>query len=194
MILGIDEVGRGAWAGPMVVGACVLGDVAIEGLTDSKKLTKRRRERLALEIQQKAAGIGLGWVSASLIDSLGLSAALKLAARRAVANIGCEYSELIVDGTIRLIDGEKVTLLKQADLLIPAVSAASIIAKVARDAYMTRIDELFPGYGFARHVGYGTEAHVRGIALNGVLPMHRKSFAPIAEVLKQHAIVRAKFL
>lgn len=183
MILGIDEVGRGAWAGPMVVGAVVLGDARINGLTDSKKLTKRMRERLDLEIRQKAAGIGLGWVSARMIDEIGLSAALKLAARRAVAGVGCGYDEIIIDGTIRLVDGPAVTLLKKADLLIPAVSAASIVAKVARDAYMAHLDEVFEGYGFASHVGYGTVAHLAAIRTNGVAPIHRRSFAPIAAEL-----------
>lgn len=183
MILGIDEVGRGAWAGPMVVGACVLGRAQIDGLTDSKKLTKKMRERLAIEIQQKAAGIGLGWVSARMIDDIGLSAALKLAARRAVASVSCEYDEIIIDGTIRLVEGENITLLKKADLLIPAVSAASIVAKVARDGYMARLDGIFDGYGFGGHVGYGTAAHLRALQDHGVLPIHRKSFAPIAALL-----------
>jgi len=183
MILGIDEVGRGAWAGPMVVGAAVLGDAQIEGLTDSKKLTKRMREHLALEIQQKAAGIGLGWVSARTIDEIGLSAALKLAARRAVAAVTCSYDEIIIDGTIRLVDGKNVTLLKKADLLIPAVSAASIVAKVARDTYMARLDGIFSTYNFSGHVGYGTAAHLAALQKHGVLPIHRESFAPIAALM-----------
>jgi ribonuclease HII len=183
MILGIDEVGRGAWAGPMVVGAAVLGDAKIEGLTDSKKLTKKARERLAIEIRQKAAGVGLGWVSAKTIDSIGLSAALKLAARRAIADIGCDYDEVIIDGTIRLIEGPNVTMLKKADLLIPTVSAAAIVAKVARDEYMAHLDEVFVGYGFAGHVGYGTAAHMAALQKNGVLPLHRASFAPVKALL-----------
>lgn len=183
MILGIDEVGRGAWAGPMVVGAVVLGDAHIKGLTDSKKLTKRSRERIALQVRQQAAGVGLGWVSARQIDEIGLSAALKLAARRAVVDIGCPYDEIIIDGTIRLIEGDDVTLLKKADLLIPAVSAASVVAKVARDAYMARLDGLFEGYNFGSHVGYGTAAHLKAIQESGILALHRKSFAPIANIL-----------
>lgn len=164
----------------MAVGAVVLGDAKIEGLTDSKKITKRTRERLAVEIQQKAAGVGLGWVSARVIDTIGLSAALKLAARRAVAAVECEYDEIIIDGTIRLIEADNVTLLKKADLLIPAVSAASIVAKVARDAYMARLDGVFDGYHFAGHAGYGTAAHLKALQSRGVLPIHRTSFAPIA--------------
>jgi ribonuclease HII len=188
MILGIDEVGRGAWAGPMVVGAVVLGDATIDGLTDSKKLTKRMRERLAVEIRQKAAGVGLGWVSARVIDEIGLSAALKLAARRAIADVSCAYDEIIIDGTIRLIDDDRVTLLKKADLLIPAVSAASIVAKVSRDTYMAGLDALFDGYSFASHVGYGTAAHLTAIQTQGVLALHRQSFAPIAAQLREKAV------
>lgn len=180
MIVGIDEVGRGAWAGPLVVGAVVLGDARTDGLTDSKKLTRKARERLAARIRREAAGVGLGWVSARQVDSLGLGQALRLGARRAVAALRCEYSEIIIDGTVRLIDGDNVTTLAKADLLIPAVSAASIVAKVARDAYMTRLDGVFDGYGFAGHVGYGTAAHQAALRVHGVLPVHRESFAPVA--------------
>src|SRR5690606_11380654 len=159
MIVGIDEVGRGAWAGPLVVGAVLLGGVEIDGLTDSKKLTKKQRELLDIEIRQKARGVGLGWVSAKDIDKIGLSGALKLASRRAVAHIRHEYREIIVDGTIRLLDDPRVTLMKKADFLVPSVSAASIVAKVARDNYMRHVDGVFPGYKFRGHVGYGTAAH-----------------------------------
>lgn len=179
MIVGIDEVGRGAWAGPMVVGAVLLGDADIPGLTDSKKLTKKQRERLDIEIRQKAVAIGLGWVSAKQIDTIGLSAALKLASRRALEHIRHDYKEIIIDGTIALIDDPRVTLLPKADLLIPSVSAASIVAKVARDNYMRHLDEVFPGYKFSGHVGYGTAAHRVAIETLGVTPLHRLSFAPL---------------
>ncbi len=179
MIVGIDEVGRGAWAGPMVVGAVMLGGATIEGLTDSKKLTKKQREILDIEIRQKATAIGLGWVSARDIDSIGLSAALKLASRRALAHIRGEFKEIIIDGTVALIDDPRVTLLKKADLLIPSVSAASIVAKVARDNYMKHIDGIFPGYKFTGHVGYGTAAHRAAIADKGVTPLHRLSYTPL---------------
>lgn len=179
MIVGIDEVGRGAWAGPMAVGAVLLGDVTIDGLTDSKKLTKKQRERLDIEIRQKAVAIGIGWVSAKQIDTIGLSAALKLAARRALAHIHHDYKEIIIDGTIALIEDPRVTLLAKADLLIPCVSAASIVAKVARDNYMRHADGVFPGYEFVGHVGYGTAAHRQIIEERGVTPLHRLSFAPL---------------
>jgi len=181
MIVGIDEVGRGAWAGPLVVGAVLLGGASIEGLTDSKLLTKVQREVLNLEIRQKATAIGLGWVSAKQLDAIGLSEALKLASRRALAHIRGEYTEIIIDGTIRLIDDSRVTLMKKADLLVPSVSAASIVAKVARDNYMRHVDGIFEGYKFRSHVGYGTAAHRMAIKERGVTPLHRLSFAPLAE-------------
>lgn len=179
MIVGIDEVGRGAWAGPLAVGAVLLGGATIGGLTDSKKLTKRQRELLDREIRQKALGVGIGWVSARQIDAIGLSEALKQASRRALAHIRHDYKEIIIDGTIALIDDPRVTLMKKADLLVPSVSAASIVAKVARDNYMKHADAVFPGYKFAGHVGYGTAVHRSAIEELGVTPMHRLSFAPL---------------
>jgi len=179
MIVGIDEVGRGAWAGPLVVGAVLLGGATIDGLTDSKALTKKRREQLDIEIRQKALAVGIGWVSAKQIDEIGLSQALKLASRRAMAHIRHEYREIIIDGTIALLDDPRVTLMKKADLLVPCVSAASIVAKVARDNYMRHIDTVFPGYKFTGHVGYGTAAHRAAIKERGVTPLHRLSYAPL---------------
>ncbi len=179
MIVGIDEVGRGAWAGPLVVGAVLLGGVSIDGLTDSKLLSKKQREVLSLEIRQRAVAIGLGWVSARQIDEIGLSAALKLASRRALAHIRHDYHEIIIDGTIRLIDDPRVTLMKKADLLVPSVSAASVVAKVARDNYMKHLDAVFPGYKFAGHVGYGVAAHRAAIDRLGASPVHRVTYQPL---------------
>lgn len=184
MILGIDEVGRGCWAGPLVVGAVVLGGAEIEGLTDSKKLTKRRRNDLYDIISEQAMGIGLGWVSAKEIDEFGLSAALCTATRRAVQSINTPFHEIIIDGTVNFLRGtpleNHVALMKKADLLIPSVSAASIIAKVSRDRYMEEYHSHHDGYGFSSHVGYGTAAHRAAIDNLGVTPEHRLSFAPLA--------------
>jgi len=183
MILGIDEVGRGPWAGPLVIGAVVLGGATIDGLTDSKKLTKKRRDELDIIIREQADGYGLGWVSAAEIDEIGLSAALVLATKRAVDQITVPYHEIIIDGTINFLKdtskGQYVTMLKKADLLIPSVSAASIIAKVARDNYMTEQADIYPEYKFAAHVGYGTAAHRLAIEQHGITPLHRLSFAPL---------------
>ncbi|RWZ78843.1 MAG: ribonuclease HII [Candidatus Microsaccharimonas sossegonensis] len=183
MILGIDEVGRGPWAGPLVVGAVVLGNDKIDGLTDSKKLTKKKRAALDAEIRRKATGFGLGWVSAQEIDEIGLGAALRLATIRAVEQIKTPYHEIIIDGTINFLretaKGRYVTTLPKADRLIQSVSAASIIAKVARDRYMSFQDAIYPGYMFSSHVGYGTAAHRIEIDSLGVTPLHRLSFAPL---------------
>lgn len=185
MILGIDEVGRGPWAGPLVIGAVVLGGAQIEGLTDSKKLSKKRREQLDEIIRNQAAGYGLGWVSAAEIDQIGLSESLRLATRRAVEQVKVPYHEIIIDGTINFLDGtskgQYVTTMKKADLLVPSVSAASIIAKVARDNYMIEQDQVYPGYKFSSHVGYGTAVHRAAIEKLGVTPLHRLSFAPLSK-------------
>ena len=187
MIVGIDEVGRGPWAGPLVVGAVVLGSQKIEGLTDSKMLSKRRRESLAEQILASDAAWGLGWVSAEEIDTIGLSASLTLGAKRALEQITVPYHEIIIDGTVNFLKetgkGRYVTTMKKADLLIGAVSAASIIAKVARDDYMAGMDTLYEGYDFASHAGYGTAKHRAAIDSHGILPEHRRSFAPIAALL-----------
>ena len=191
MILGIDEVGRGPWAGPLVVGAVVLGNSTIDGLTDSKKLSAKRRLTLDELIRKTAAGYGLGWVHANEIDEIGLPAALKLATIRAVEQVSTPYSQIIVDGTINFLKdtgkGRYVTTMKKADLLIPAVSAASIIAKVARDTFMAEQDNVYPGYNFTSHVGYGTVGHRQAIQKLGVTPLHRLSYAPLAQYKTQVA-------
>ena len=195
-ILGIDEVGRGPWAGPLVIGACVLNprfdekgkDIEAETwqeeLNDSKKLTAKKREKLAPIIEEKARATGLGWVSAKEIDEIGLAEALKLATRRAVEKIPREaFSEIIIDGTSNFLkntDLEKlVSVLPKADAKIKEVSAASIIAKVARDNYMKDLAQKYPGYAFEKHVGYGTAAHKKALQELGPCPEHRHSFKPV---------------
>ncbi len=194
MILGIDEVGRGAWAGPLVVGACVLNGAEIEGLTDSKKLTKKQREVLNAEILASSAIVGLGWVEPSEIDEIGLSESLRLATKRAVQEVqaGCKtqnttFDEIIIDGTVNFLRAtpleEYVSTLKKADLLIASVSAAAICAKVARDNFMAELDKELPDFNFGGHVGYGTQAHRRALVEFGANEYHRASFRPVAEIL-----------
>jgi len=192
-ILGLDEVGRGPWAGPLVIGACILPREAsgelpawTDGLTDSKKLSAKKREELSKVILENAVATGLGWVSAREIDSLGLSESLKLAARRAVAEVKLKrvpFTEIVIDGTVNFLAGTPlgnyVTVLKKADFLIKEVSAASIIAKVARDEYMKSLATVYPNYGFEKHVGYGTAAHRAALAQLGPCPEHRFSFGPV---------------
>lgn len=187
MIVGIDEVGRGPWAGPLVFGAVILGGETIEGLDDSKKLSKKRRLDLDKEIRQKAQSFGLGWVSPAELDEVGLSQACELGCRRALEQIGVSYNQIIIDGTVNFLKntgkGPYVTTIKQADQLIPSVSAASILAKVARDTYMTAQAELLPEYDFAGHVGYGTSRHREALLEFGVSQIHRRSFKPVAALL-----------
>ncbi len=190
MILGIDEVGRGPWAGPLVIGAVVLPEhSSIQGLTDSKKLSAKRRTELDILIREEALGWGLGWVHADELDEIGLSAALKLATIRAVETVKVPYHEIIIDGTINFLKetskGQYVTTMPKADLLVPAVSAASIIAKVAHDTYMEQQHDLYPEYGFSSHVGYGTAKHQQALHDHGVTSLHRKSFAPIKMLLNE---------
>lgn len=195
MILGIDEVGRGPWAGPLVVGAVVLGGVEIDGLDDSKKLTKKRRETLDITIRKQAA-VGLGWVSARELDEVGVSEALRLATRRAVEQIKVPYHEIVIDVRVNFLAGtgkeRYVTMMPKADALVPSVSAASIVAKVARDRYMAEQDAIYPGYNFAKHAGYGVAAHRAAINQLGVCPEHRLSFAPLQKYRPEAVVSTAE--
>ena len=196
MILGIDEVGRGPYAGPLVIGACILGDWQnsenaewIEKLTDSKKLSAKRREELYVLIKEKALATATGWVSSAEIDEVGLSEALRLATRRAVEQIQktkVPFSEIIIDGTMNFLVGTKlekyVSTLKKGDFLVKEISAASILAKVERDIYMAELDAVYPKYGFGKHVGYGTAAHQKAMEEFGLTPEHRRSFRPVREI------------
>ncbi len=186
-ILGIDEVGRGPLAGPLVVGAVILPVEAKEWfneLKDSKKLTAKKREKLN-EIILAEAATGLGWVSNVELDEVGMSEALKLATRRAVKavqSLHAPFSQIVIDGKVNFLKStplEKyVSVMVKADDLIREVSAASIIAKVARDKYMVEMAEKYPEYGFDKHVGYGTAFHRKAIEEFGVCPEHRRSFEP----------------
>jgi ribonuclease HII len=182
MILGIDEVGLGPYAGPICVGAVVLGDYKNAELTDSKKLSAKKREKLAHEIKQNALDVQVGWASRIELDMMGRNEALKLAMRRAIGKITHDYDRVIIDGILRLIDDPRVMTMPKADSLIPEVSAASIVAKVARDLYMTKLAEKYPEYGFDKHMGYGTKAHREALAEYGLTPEHRLSYAPIAKI------------
>ncbi len=179
LLAGIDEVGRGCWAGPLVAGAVVLRR-PIAGLKDSKQLTKLQRERLAVQIQTEALACGLGWVAAAELDELGMTRALYAAYRRALTFIVPAVTEIIIDGAYNVLqDDPRAHAVIRADGSVPAVSAASIIAKVARDRYMAAAAKQFPGYGFERHVGYGTAGHQAALAQLGVCQLHRRSFRPV---------------
>lgn len=184
MIVGIDEVGRGCWAGPLVAGAVLLQD-GVPGLKDSKKLTKAQREKLALAIVESGSQVGLGWVTPAEVDELGLTQAVRTAMERALAQITVPYDKVVVDGNLNFLAHlPKTTAVVKADDTIPAVSAASIMAKVARDNYMIELAGRYPGYGFEAHVGYGTALHLAGLHKLGVSDIHRKSFKPIRALLQ----------
>jgi ribonuclease HII len=188
--VGIDEVGRGCWAGPLVAAAVVLKQ-PIPGLKDSKKLNKSHREQLAKTIENKALAIGLGWVWPETIDRGGLTQAVRSAMETAIQAITIHYDEVIIDGNINYLNHltgpsyyGKIRAVVKADDSVQAVSAASIIAKVARDKYMVGIDKTYPGYGFAAHVGYGTVAHIDALQVMGITSIHRKSYKPIRALLE----------
>jgi ribonuclease HII len=172
MIVGIDEVGRGCWAGPVVAGAVLLHDAI----------------QLDIVIRQQAAAFGLGWVTPAELDDCGLSAAVRLAMQRALAAITVAYQQIIIDGNYNFLADHPLAICRiKADDSVPAVSAASIIAKVARDAYMAKMAASYPGYAFERHVGYGTAAHRAALSELGVSELHRRSFAPIRAMLQPAA-------
>jgi len=186
--IGIDEVGRGCWAGPLVAGAVVLPDrIKPDGavqLRDSKKLSKVQREVAAQWIHTHALAVGLGWVGPAEVDTLGLTEAVRLAMHRAVGAVDIAYDEIVVDGNINYFaDNAKARSLVKADDLVPSVSAASIVAKVARDNYMTELALQYPGYGLERHVGYGTALHIAALKELGVSDIHRLSYKPIQTYL-----------
>jgi len=180
--VGIDEVGRGSWAGPLVA-AAVLLDLPIDDLTDSKLISAKKRSKLSDVILLSAKSYGIGWVTAQEIDAIGLTKSVSLAMQRAIKKISVEYEKIIIDGNYNFLkEYENVETLIKADLLIPSVSAASIIAKVARDNFMAEKSLVYPGYGFEKNVGYGTKQHLEAINKLGLTDLHRKSFKPMSSI------------
>jgi len=208
LVMGVDEVGRGPWAGPVCAGAVILPpEHGIRGLNDSKKLTPQRRRALVPEIETRAFAWGIGWASATEIDGENILNATFRAMQRAVVEclnrlggpLAIEVSKLQPKREVRIqVDGNLLPgsrlgqeawpwpteAVVRGDSLIAEIAAASILAKVARDAEMQRLDGLYPGYGFARHAGYGTAEHQAALNLLGLCPEHRRSFAPVARRLQ----------
>ncbi|WP_051881584.1 ribonuclease HII [Parvularcula oceani] len=184
VVAGIDEVGRGPWAGPVVACAVILDrERCPQGLGDSKKLTQKRREAACAAVEETAC-YALGVVEVPLLDELGIGKATLLAMSRAVAALPRRPDAVLVDGT-QLPDtgGIPARAVPRADALSASVAAASIVAKVRRDAHLRELAEDFPPYGWERNKGYGTKDHAEALARHGVTPHHRRSFAPIKRLL-----------
>lgn len=181
-VAGVDEVGRGPLVGDVVTAAVILDPTKpISGLNDSKKLSEKRRNALYQEIMANALCVSVGRASPAEIDELNILHATMLAMQRAVAGLSIKPQRVLVDGN-RVPDfGIASHAVIKGDGLVAAISAASIIAKVTRDAEMETLDNQYPQYGFAKHKGYPTKAHFEALALHGVLAEHRKSFKPVAE-------------
>lgn len=187
MIIGIDEVGRGAWAGPMLFCAVALEET-IEGLGDSKTLSKHTRQLIASKIKQKASFIGYGWVSAIEIDDIGLTKASKLAIKRAIKKAPLN-AEIIIDGSVNFLeDYPNSRCMVNGDSLVPQISSASILAKVERDKHMSKLHKIYSGYDFINNVGYGTKKHSDAIKKYGLTPEHRWSYKPIRASLNEFKI------
>ncbi len=188
LMLGIDEVGRGSIAGPIVVGAVVLHK-DIEGLKDSKLLSFKKRLYYDSVIRAEAKYIGLGWVEPSELDAIGLSRSLELASERALEGLNFKVELTIIDGTVNFLHGRlNSTAIIKADNLVNSVSAASIVAKVARDNYMIGLAKDYPNYWFDKNVGYCTKQHLAAVIANGACIQHRLSFEPIKSLVKDRKI------
>ncbi len=184
LVAGVDEVGRGPLAGPVVAAAVILDpDREITGLNDSKKLSVKYREALAIEIQEHALCWAIGRAEVEEIDALNILQASLLAMQRAVNGLTIQPAHAQVDGNhIPALSCTAEAIIK-GDETISSISAASIIAKVSRDKEMEELDNHYPGYGLAKHKGYPTRQHLAALETIGVSPIHRRSFAPVRRLL-----------
>jgi ribonuclease HII len=184
-IAGLDEVGRGAWAGPVVAAAVVLplgcADLPerLEGVRDSKMMTAVQRRRWAGRIRQVALAVGIGSASPLEVDTAGLIEATRRAMRRALAGLSIQPEHLLIDHLALPKMSLPQTPLTHGDALVLSIAASSVIAKVTRDAIMEHLSHAYPGYGFEHHVGYGTSRHRLAIQQLGACPIHRRSYTPL---------------
>jgi ribonuclease HII len=184
-VAGVDEAGRGPLMGPVVAAAVILDDLhPIKGLADSKVLTALRRDKLYDEIRAKALCFSIAQATVEEIDEINILQATMLAMKRAVEGLRLKPSKVLVDGNripTLVIVAEAIV---GGDALVPAISAASILAKVWRDRWCQEFHLEYPQYGFATHKGYGTAEHLAALRAHGACPQHRRTFRPVAEVLK----------
>ena len=185
LVAGVDEAGRGPLAGPVVAAAVILDDQnPIAGLADSKKLSAARREWLVDEIRAKALCCSIAQASVEEIEQLNILQATLLAMKRAVQGLRLTPKKVLVDGNRLPVLSMMAEAIVQGDALVPSISAASILAKVHRDRWCATMDLAYPQYGFSKHKGYGTAQHLAALQLHGACPEHRKTFRPVAEVLR----------
>ena len=187
-VAGVDEAGRGPLAGPVVAAAVILDATRpIPGLRDSKQLTPGQRENLAVQIRNRSLAWAVAWADHEEIDRLNILQASLLAMARAVAALALEPLQVWVDGNRCPPVPQPVTAIVKGDSKVPAISAASILAKVERDAAMCRLDVLYPDYGFAVHKGYPTPAHLAALDEHGACAVHRRTFGPVRRCLEKGA-------
>ena len=188
LVAGVDEAGRGPLAGPVFAAAVILDpDAQIEGLADSKRLSAGRRADLDHEIRERALSFAVARVGATVIDAINILQATMQAMREAVGGLDPSPDEVLVDGNRCPTLPCPARAVVRGDVSVAAISAASILAKVARDREMMEMDRRYPEYGFARHKGYGTRAHRAALARLGPSPIHRTSFAPVRSALFRNA-------
>ena len=183
-IAGVDEVGRGPLAGPVVAAAVILPkNIEDLGFDDSKKLSASKREEIYRLIQEKAIAIGIGIVDADIIDQVNIYQASRLAMQQAVSELKIQPDYLLIDAMKIDVNTPQIGIIK-GDAKSISIAAASIVAKQVRDQMMQEFDELYPGYDFSNNAGYGTPKHLEGLKTKGICPIHRKTFAPIKDFLK----------
>jgi ribonuclease HII len=191
LLAGVDEAGRGPLAGPVVAAAVILDELQpIKGLADSKALTPLRRARLDEEIRAKALCFAVAEASVEEIDRLNILQATLLAMRRAVMGLRLKPSRVLVDGNQLPVLDVMAEAIVKGDSLVPAISAASILAKVHRDRWCADVHEQYPQYGFHEHKGYGTSAHLEALRLHGACALHRQTFAPVRAARLLHVTSR----
>lgn len=184
IVCGVDEAGRGAWAGPVVAAAVVMPlKPRLKGVNDSKQISKRKREELAQRIRERAVYSSVAFVPAHQIDSIGIARANELAMKHAIEQLGARAEFALLDAfAVQGLNIEQEAIIR-GDSKVYSIAAASILAKVARDNMMIDFAQTYPEYGFDKHKGYGTAAHRKALMKHGVTPLHRKSFQPMSEMV-----------